>query len=471
MRTEWIALLPGVLACWIGFGQSLQAAFLAVYLPVLLLIPDYFRLPIDGLPDPTFSQAAILPIGLAVCWKAFSKREWTFTSLDFCVLVYVAWQFISDFHNVGLADAQNLGFDTVTLALFPYICGKALIERYDLRAIFARRFVWLLFVVAIISVYEFRMGDSLFRPVFGRFFPGQDTTWFTQMRWGFGRIAGPYGHAILMGCILSIALLLCVWLSRSRQWETHFKVLGEVPFTKQQILAFGLVAGMVMTLSRGPWLGAVSGLILASVGFSVNTRKAFKRNAALLVLIAVLVYAGGKAYIANSPQPAETLSHGLIVPDATEVEQSTAYRAVLFDKYVEIVMQRPYWGWGRFNWPQVPGMSSIDNNYLFIALNTGLLGVAVFLTMLMVACWRLVRSGIATEPQDFTDRAFFFTMLGVIVSVTVSTASVFMGSQLYPLLFLFLGWADACTIGQSETAEASHAELDAATFDLVGVVA
>ena len=68
MRTELLAVLPGILAWWMAVGESLEAAFLSVYLPVLLLIPDTFRYPIDGLPDPTFCQAAILPIGLGVCW-------------------------------------------------------------------------------------------------------------------------------------------------------------------------------------------------------------------------------------------------------------------------------------------------------------------------------------------------------------------------------------------------------------------
>src|SRR5208283_2518388 len=108
-------------------------AFIAVYLPVLMLIPDYYRLPIDGLPDPTFSQSAILPIGVAVCWRAIVRREWKPSVLDVCVFSFVAWQFISDFHNVGYIDAQNLGFDMVTLAFLPYVGGKMLIESKGMR--------------------------------------------------------------------------------------------------------------------------------------------------------------------------------------------------------------------------------------------------------------------------------------------------------------------------------------------------
>ena len=68
MRTELLAILPGIVAWWVAFSQSLETAFYAVYLPVLLLVPDYYRLPIDGLPDPSFSQAAILPIAALIFW-------------------------------------------------------------------------------------------------------------------------------------------------------------------------------------------------------------------------------------------------------------------------------------------------------------------------------------------------------------------------------------------------------------------
>ena len=44
-------------------------------------------------------------------------------------------------------------------------------------------------------------------------------TWAPQMRWGFGRIAGPYGHAILAGMIFLMGLIYCLWLrSADRNW-------------------------------------------------------------------------------------------------------------------------------------------------------------------------------------------------------------------------------------------------------------
>ncbi len=59
------------MACWLtsfiwqGCGptnvaknQSLTKAFIWVYIPVLLLLPDYFIAITPGLPDPSFNQTA-----------------------------------------------------------------------------------------------------------------------------------------------------------------------------------------------------------------------------------------------------------------------------------------------------------------------------------------------------------------------------------------------------------------------------
>ena len=460
MGTEAIVLLPGIIALWIAARHSLAAALIGVYLPVLLLIPDYFRMPIDNFPDLGFGQATILPIGIGVAWMALFRREWRFSALDFFLFAFVAWQFISDLYNVGYQDAQNLLFDVVTLAVFPYMAGKALIEPAGMRAQFARRFVWILFIVCIVSIYEFRMGGNLFRPFVLPFFPLQESGWFTQIRLGFVRTAGPYGHAILMSALLTIGYLLCRWLANTAQWEKKFEGIGSIlPFTKAQILGVGLIGGMIMTLSRGPWLGAGCGVILAAIGNSADRRRSLKRAILILVGGGLLLYTAGTQYIRD------------VAPTGVLEEQaSAAYRAALLEQYNTIAMEHPIMGWGRGNWPEVPGMKSIDNNYLLIALGSGLVGTALFALILLVAAWRLFASGFFIENMERTERSFRFTMLGVIVATAVSLSAVFLGSQLYPLLFLFLGWSEAVVLVQPAAAEVL-AEESALSFGVMSVIA
>ncbi len=460
MNLGAIILLPGIISLWLATNRSLEAAFFSVYLPVLMLIPDYFKYPIDGLPDPGFGQATVLPIGIGLCWLAFVRREWRFSPLDFFVVAFVAWEFISDLYNIGYKEAQNALFNALTLALFPYMLGKALIEPMALRVRFARRFVWLLFVVCVISLYEFKMGNSLFRPVVMVFFPGQDPEAFTQIRWGFGRIAGPYVHAILMCTILGMGYLLCRWLAVSGQWERHFKWFGSIPFKKSSILTFGLLAGMLMTLSRGPWMGAACGAILASIGTAVNRPRALRRALVILVGSGLLIYTVGKAYL-----------DGASAFEGIEEQASAAYKAILVDEYETIVMQQPISGFGHMNWPRVPGMASIDNNYLLTALNSGLVGLGLLLAIYGAAIWRLFASAYSVAGLEPSERAFRFAMLGIMVGVAISTATVYMGAQLQPLFYVFLGWGEGSIVFRSEPEELLVEQHVSAGFGAMRVIA
>jgi hypothetical protein len=54
-----IAGIPGVFALLIALNRSSATAFLNVYIPVLFLLPTYYRWYAPGLPDPSFHHAAI----------------------------------------------------------------------------------------------------------------------------------------------------------------------------------------------------------------------------------------------------------------------------------------------------------------------------------------------------------------------------------------------------------------------------
>ncbi len=67
----------------------------------------------------------------------------------------------------------------------------------------AKRVVVSLTVVAILSVYEFRMGSNLFTAFFGGFSRGRNFH-IGLMRAGFMRIQGPYGHAMTSGVLMAL---------------------------------------------------------------------------------------------------------------------------------------------------------------------------------------------------------------------------------------------------------------------------
>jgi hypothetical protein len=460
--TELIVLVPALIAWWVAARQSLEAAFLGVYLPVILMLPNYFTWQIDHFPDPCF-HACIMPIGLALCWKAFIRREWQISLLDFAVVAYLSWQIVCEMYNVGLTTMPDLLWDLANLAVFPYMAAKTLIEQKGLRAAFARRWVMCILIVCAISVYEFRLGISLIREALLPLFPKENGTWVTQLRWGFGRIAGPYGHAISMAVVVGIAILLHRWLTREGLWEKNFKLTGALPLSKPQIISFGLVAGILMTISRGPWIGAVCGAVLASVGLRDDRRRALTRALLILAVSGVVLYVGGKAYLS-----------GANAFEGVEEQASAAYRAILIDQYEDIVMISPIFGWGRANWPVVQGMLSIDNNYLFVALGTGLVGLGLLVVMFLSELWRIFASGYFKDDLTPGERMFRFTLVGILVSIAISTGTTYISAHLYPIFFMLLGWSEACVITRKAAAEepVSISEMAAVpSYRLMRVVA
>lgn len=434
---EIIALIPGLIAALVALAKSARVAFLNVYLPVLLLLPDYYRWIAPGLPDPTFSMAAIFPIGVA--FFIFEARSWRFSLMDALVLGYTGCQSYSEYLNARFADAQNLTFEMLTWVFLPYALAKGLIEPNGLRVAFAKRFVWLLFLISIISVYEFKMAATPWRQMMDNWFPGQGTGWITTFRWGFTRIAGPYGHAILAGVILVIGYRVQRWLEWSKAWEPQFKHFNFFKISKAQIITFGLAGGVLMTMVRGPWLAAALAVVITSIGKRAH-KKLF---AALTVLFFVVSYGPARAAFDAYTEPGRSGA-------TTVAQESAAYRRELLDKYTVIVYKRPDYGWGRNGWPRVDGMPSIDNFYLLTALMHGLPALYLLIGIFVWPMARLLWRGVYEPSQGPPGSCLAFTLLGIIGAIALAAGTVYLGQQLVPVFFLIVGWAEGYLLQEQE---------------------
>ena len=428
MTLDPIVAIPAIASAITVYKVSAQAAFFRIYLPVLLLLPDGYYF---GFPVLNFHQYAIIPIGFALCWAAYNGK-WRWSFIDVAVFGFIAWMLASDFHGNPSGDFVNRIAYPITLSIFPYMAGKLLIEQSGMRIAVAKRLVFFVFIDVLISVYEFRFSANPYRNTLNRYFSSVDP-WFTQVRYGFGRTAGPFGHAIFMGAIIVIAILLHRYISHFGMWEPRFRWFPHLKLAKSKILLGTLILGSLMTISRGPWIAALFGLLIASVGLAQNRKQAFRRAILIMVAGGSLFYFGAKTFVSDS---AATSSREEIA--------SAEYRANLWTEYEDIAMQRSFWGWGSSDWPKIRGMSSIDNWYLLLMLMYGITGVVLFVFMLVLPVGHLIWTGMLDTSLYGDQRALMFTMGGIILSVGVGVATVFLGGQLFPLLFLLIGWSDAC---------------------------
>jgi hypothetical protein len=436
-----LPLIPALIAAFIAFRRSAAQAFMDVYLPVLLLLPMYYRWIIPALPDPTFEQAAILPIAGAFFFSG-GKARWRFSLMDVFIFALALVIAYSEYRNAGYKEAQNLMFDMVASVVLPYVLTKGLIEPNGLRVPFARRMVMLMFAVSVFSVYEFKMGVSPWK-MMNRLFPGQGEEWYTTFRYGFARIAGPYGHAILAGLVFIVGFRIQRWLEWSGHWEPYFEKLRWLKLSKARVITLGLLAGCIMTMCRGPWIGGVLGAAVTAIGRARNRKKALLWIAAGTVIAGIPAAIVFKNYASVGRAHAKTVS-----------QETAAYRKELIDKYVDIALSKIVWGYGRNTWPKLPGAPSIDNYYLLLALMHG--GIAVFIVVfiLFVMPIRLIRFEMGAPVCIPLGSSLGFTLAGIYIAFAITLGTVYMGLQAIPLFAVITGWSEGYLLAERGTQRA-----------------
>ena len=447
---DLIILLPAV-ACWVALAKGpIRRALLNVYLPAVLLLPQYYTLRFPHLPPLTFADAAILPLGAAL-WVN-QMRRWRFDWMDVWVLLLAVSAGLSEGMSTALADGTwkqllsvntpplegNLAngglqlFQGICAMVLPYMLGKLLIEQQEAgehpaRKRVIRRIVVLLAIVAGVSVFDFLTGRSIWQMVFRHFFPDQPVGWTVQTRWGFGRAAGPFAHAILAGMIFLMGLIYCLWLRAfAPKWGTR-KILGGLPLTVRGLVLGAIVGGLLMTQSRGPWIGVGLALVFALLMWKLPLGKATLAFVLVLGVFSLAAYYYGMRYTDVD------INHA-----RSEEQRNAIYRRDLVRNFIPIIKERPAFGWGITTLPTLNGQRSIDNEYLLLAATQGLTGLGLFMLILLGSITRLYR--LARRPLGREDKALVFAHLTVLMGLMTALTTVYLGEQALLLLFFIVGW-------------------------------
>jgi hypothetical protein len=465
---DLIILLPAIV-CWIVLARGpIRNALVDVYLPVVLFLPHYYTLRFAHLPPVSFAEMAILPLFGALWFREI--RRWRFDWMDLWVLLFAFSGALSEGMSTPLADGTwrdlfavdrvPIGGDLslfglqlfagITTMVMPYMLGKLLIEGrggdgQPMRKRVVRRIVLLLAGVAGISVFDFLSHRSIWQMVMHHFFRNQVVDWPTQVRWGFGRIQGPYAHAILAGMIFLMGLIYVLWLRTfSPQWGSRRIVQG-MPLTFRGLILWLIVGGLLMTQSRGPWIAVGLALVLAMLV------RVFSLGKATVAFVVVLIGFSSAAYYFGSRYTNIDLNQA-----KTEEQRNAVYRRELIKAYTPIIEERKAFGWGFTTLPVVNGQQSVDNEYLLVAATQGLTGLGLFVTILLGSGVRLYR--LAQKPLRMEDRALVFAHLTVLMGLAISLSTVYLGEQAVMMLFLLLGWIQAM-----QGPEAAHAFVPSAS--------
>jgi O-antigen ligase len=224
----------------------------------------------------------------------------------------------------------------------------------------------------------------------------------------YGSIFGPISFGLFLAVGLALAPALIAGARKKGLANLSIPAIG---------------AGLLTTFSRGPWIGG--GIAFAVY---VATTKQAVRN---LIRLAV-AGAAGLALLAVTPFGGAVLS---ILPVIGEVEDHTIdYRQRLFEIGWRVVMQNPWFGSeGYMDSPamqeliQGQGIIDIVNAYLRIALDSGIVGLSLYLGAVgfsLLAAFRAIGPArrLDSELASYC-QAYFAALLGltIILATTANT--------------------------------------------------
>ena len=431
-----IILIPTVACILALFRVSVQRVFLNLYIPIFMMFPTYYFWKVAALPPIDLSEAILLPLGIAILIK--ESHRWRFAPMDVWVAIFIVSTYYADRRNGHTTASTFELFESLCTVLVPYMAGKLLIEHNGMRSVVVKRMIFCLFLASLVSIYEYRMERNPFSLVAAPFFPDEHFAWKTQIRWGFGRVSGPFGQSELAGMMLFFGLVMTLWLGYNHLWEAKFSRAPWLPFKKSTVIAGTLGIVLLMTQARGPWIGAIAAIPISLIGRS-------RRVLRTAILVGIFLAVGGTAAYIGLKTYASTDG-----PTTSSEQENAQYRTQLLNNYIPVAQQGGPWGWGQ-DFPRIGGQGSIDNEYLFVALTHGWVGLLAFSMIALESLYYMLNAAIYNPTQR--DRYFGYSLLGVYVGLLITIFTVFLGNQPFELFFLLAGWSQAARIKRATKPE------------------
>lgn len=426
--------MPGLLSFYLVIRGKLETAFLSVYLPALLLLPEGYALRLPHMPPISAAESALIPIGMVALMRLVQRGLPSIMDILVGALVMsitASEVFRERVMNDGILSAM-IAFISIFLA---YATGRMIIEP-GLRFVTVRRMVVLILLLGPLGLYEWRFGQNLYGVIGQKLFQLTSVHADVQIRSGHGRMAVCFNDSELAGIVFGMTAALNAWLFYLRKWSSATdlgKPLGWLE--KYHIPGLLLLLYILLTQARGP-------LLAMGFAYLILLIPRFKNRKAASIAVAILIVMAAVAAHRYYSQYTNVSDPGAVV---NEQQGSAIYRQQMYELYQPIVQKGGLLGWGMLSHPILPGMFSIDNAYLLFQLAYGKSGY-ILLVLVCVESFRflIVRSW---KMQTLEDQAFAFILLGAMAVFWISIATVYLGEQVPQIAFLLIGWSQSIRSG------------------------
>lgn len=425
-----LAILPFFLTLYLLYrGWDSHKAYVMFFLPVLTLIPAYYDTKlVSGIPEFTFWSSALIPI--IIFWFFKDKLAgYQFSVLDVIIVLHLLFIFYAQFEATGYKDAQKILFRETLQRLMPYLLLKALLLQGRLRIKALVTITALGAVVSFFMAYEFKFYHNLLDSFIRQVWPFSVPWDGSMSRFGFRRAAGSFAHPISAGYFFAMVTPLALWLWREKLY----------PNQRVGLVILGLNAlGVMTSISRAPIAGLLLSLIILFYGWSRSKLLAGGYLAIVGIIILAMATPVFVDYVSVTRDNAVTRN-----------QENAAYRKEMLDNYIEVIKVRPAWGYGRYTFPVIKGQRSIDNEYLHIAITSGMNNLIVYLAIILLVLGRLLRF-IAQQPGDSPRTRLAWALLAAWLSAIFTQATVYSGMQTTHYFFMLAAVSEALVINGNQ---------------------
>jgi O-Antigen ligase len=424
----------GIATIYIFFTSSKMTNKMAFFFILLFVLPPIGQaIPGFGLINYviTLEHARLLCLAilLPAALKISQNNQFRFlkVSTDKFILLYIILISLLELRDTTFTDMLRRCFYCFTDIFLPYYVASRSLKNIQQIKVVMTAFLVVGIVIALIAIFESFKGWILYRSILVVIGNGYGDRYLSRA--GVVRSVASLLQPIVLGYFMAIALGFYLFLSSSIQKKST-KWLGFC------ILALGLYS----PLSRGPWIGAA----LMIVTFLAFGPAAFKKIATLsfisIMLIPILtILPGGEKYLN-------------LIPFIGETETSTiSYRQDLFKNSMIVIDKYPMLGSGDYiNEPEmrsleVGGVIDIVNSYIRIALESGYVGLSLFIGAFISALFAMYGQLKRIKDKSDTHRSLLRAMIGVVLSIMVTIATVSSIGVVPTVYWSIIGLSIACS--------------------------
>jgi O-antigen ligase len=282
-------------------------------------------------------------------------------------------------------------------------------------------------IMGVVAVFEALKHWPLYTALYVKWDPAALIDQYLT-RGGLLRAEASAGHPLALGYLLAIALGFWLYLQSQVKSRTH-KLL--VPMV--------LCAGLIVTFSRGPWIGAI--IIYLAYALMRRRRLSELFGAAAVLLIAL-------AAIALSPL-GDRIASMLPFMGGKVGAGSVTYREILAARCWQLILAHPFFGdqlayLHMQDLRQGQGIIDIVNTYLFVTLFYGFVGATLFVGFILMGFGKVWKARAVWRQTDPAAALIASSIAACIVGTLVMLLDCSFILGYVPMFFTLAGLSSAC---------------------------